>query len=311
MSVCRRFCAALVFLLIARGGEAQSNSESSFTMRVPVDEISLNFHVADSSGRPIAKLNAQDLQIMDNRVLQERIFMLEALEDLPLRAGFLFDISNSVLRDISFYRSVIAAYSQNLIRKNVDKAFVMQFDTEPFLKQRWTDVDLELRNGAAQVGPSPSRLVPYTSIYDALYIACRDQWNTKQAQQTGNFIVLFTDGEDNSSHAYLSEAVDMCQQKHVVIYIIDLQRSSRSSDGYKTMDALTKQTGGRLYLHLGLYDVFSALQQIEWEQRFQYHLVYKPANFRADGTFHYLKLRCLLPGAKVTSRTGYYAFARR
>ena len=47
-------------------------------------------------------------------------------------------------------------------------------------------------------------------MFDAIYKACRDKFSTRTAELTGNFIILFTDGEDNSSHVWEGEAVDMC-----------------------------------------------------------------------------------------------------
>jgi hypothetical protein len=49
---------------------------------------------------------------------------------------------------------------------------------------------------------------------------------------------------------------------------------------------------------------------MEAEQRNQCRLVYKPSNFKADSSFHRIKLQCSVPGARITIRSGYYAFAR-
>ena len=49
---------------------------------------------------------------------------------------------------------------------------------------------------------------------------------------------------------------------------------------------------------------------MEAEQRYQYHLVYKPEDFKADGSFHPIRLQCSVPGADINTRSGYYAFPR-
>jgi hypothetical protein len=49
---------------------------------------------------------------------------------------------------------------------------------------------------------------------------------------------------------------------------------------------------------------------MEEEQRNQYFLVYKPSELKTDESFHRIDLRCSVPGARIVSRFGYYAFAR-
>jgi len=287
-----------------------AQSVQPYTFRVPVDEISLRFHASDHSGKPLTQLTIGDLQLSDNRKAQSNIVTLQALQDLPIRAGFLFDISASLLQEVGFDRSIIETYASELLRKGVDQAFVMQFDTETFVTQSWTDLDAAIAAGSSSVGPRANRYAPLTAIFDSLYTTCRDQWKN-QSDSTGNFILLFTDGEDNASHAYLSEAVDMCQRKHVAIYIFDSSRSSHGSEGYKTMSDLAQQTGGRLFVHPRREDIWKDLQMMEAEQRNQYFLVYKPIELKRDGRFHRIDLQCRVPGARIASRSGYYAFESR
>ncbi len=297
-----------VFLFTSCFAQSVQTHAQPYTFRVPVDEISLRFHASDQSGKPLTQLTIGDLQLSDNGKVQTNIMTLQALHDLPIRAGFLFDISDSVLKEVEFDRSIIETYASQLLRKGVDQAFVMQFDTETLLTQSWTDLDPAIAAGSAAVGPRPNRYAPLTAIFDSLYTTCRDQW-INQSESTGNFILLFTDGEDNASHAYLREAVDMCQRGHVAIYIFDSSRSFHSSEGYKTMTDLAHQTGGRLFIHPRREEIRNDLKMMEAEQRNQYFLVYKPSGLTPDGSFHRIALRCQVPRARIASRSGYYAFA--
>ncbi|MGA8528211.1 MAG: hypothetical protein WB622_00755, partial [Acidobacteriaceae bacterium] len=142
------------------------------------------------------------------------------------------------------------------------------------------------------------------------YTTCRDQWNAGPDQPTGNFILLFSDGIDDASHAYLSEAVDMCQRTRTAIYAMVRSRRGQFSDGYRTLQDLTQQTGGRLFLNPHGSQILDDLRIMESEQRNQYRMVYKPTNFKADKSFHRIRLECSVPGAHITARSGYYAFPR-
>ncbi|WP_446745536.1 VWA domain-containing protein [Silvibacterium acidisoli] len=303
----RRLAVLCLCALACRAGRGQVQDQP-YTIRVSSDEISLRFHAADRDNRPLTQLQIRDLQLFDNDSLQQNIVLLKPLEDLPIRAGFLFDISASVLKDVWFYRSVVQLYASRILAQGVDKAFVTQFDTEPLTVQNWTDQPASITTGAASIGPRESRFDPLTAIFDSLYITCRDQFQAAQSETAGNFIVVFSDGEDDASHVYLSEAVDMCQRKHVSIYAFE---SGHSSEGHQALVSLSQQTGGRLFNHARREDIWKDLQTIEAEQKDQYFLVYKPTNFKADSSFHRLRLQSNITGAHIVARSGYYAFPNR
>jgi VWFA-related protein len=127
---------------------------------------------------------------------------------------------------------------------------------------------------------------------------------------TGNFILLFSDGVDDDSHVFLSEAVDMCQRTRTSIYAITYDHKSPFSDGQRTLEDLAHKTGGRVFYNPQGYWLWEDLQIIEAEQRNQYRLIYKPSDFKATGEFHRIKLGCSVKRAKIIARSGYYAFAR-
>jgi Ca-activated chloride channel homolog len=305
--------AAPCLLLPATAQSSQSPSDAPYTLRVPVDEIALTFHAADAAGKPLTHLTRNDLKLQDNGKRQDKIVMLQSYEDLPIRVGFLFDISASMYWSLPYNRSVIRTYASQLLRPATDRAFVMQFDTETLINQPWTNDPARIAAGAAAiptVDPHKPTHFPLTAIFDSLYKTCRDQWTSDTGEPTGNFILMFTDGLDDNSHAYLREAVDMCQRTRTVIYAIANGHESAFSEGRRTLTALTEQTGGRLFFNPQGSELLRDLAIMEAEQRTQYRLVYKPSNFKADSSFHTVHLRSSVPGARITARSGYYAFAR-
>jgi Ca-activated chloride channel family protein len=303
---------SLAFSIGARAQSSQAPPESGspFTLRVPVNEISLTFHASNGKGAPLTGLTVADLQLSDAGNPEHRIMMLQSYQDLPIRAGFIFDASASMLRYLQANQSMIFLYASQLLRKGVDRAFVMQFEAEPLLRQSWTDNDASIAAGAADIMELPGRL-PVTAIFDTLYRACRDQWKPGGDEATGNFILLFTDGEDDASHVYLSEAIDMCQRTRTAIYAIVNRRKSRSSEGQNTLQELASKSGGKVFFHPQGGQILEDLQTIEAEQRNQYRLTYTPSNFKADGSFHPIHLTSSVKGAQIVARSGYYAFPRK
>ena len=302
-------CSLLGAHCIAQSTQAASDNAPSYTLRVPVDEISLTFHAFDASGASLTHLTQNDLRIFDDGKPQSYIVMLESFVNLPIRAGFLFDTSASMMDDLATNRFILHIYASRLLRKGLDRAFVMQFDTETLITQNWTDDDARIAAGAAAVRMRQDHL-PITSIFDSLYTACRDQWSQDSGDATGNFILLFSDGLDDDSHAYLSEAVDMCQRTRTAIYAIINNSKSPFSAGQRTLEELVSKTGGRIFYNPQGNRIWEDLRLIEAEQRNQYRLVYKPVEFKANGEFHRVKIGCSIRGARVVARSGYYAFAR-
>jgi Ca-activated chloride channel homolog len=235
--------------------------------------------------------------------------MLEPYENLPIRAGFLFDTSASMMDDLETNRTLLRIYASRLLRKGTDKAFVLQFDTETLVRQNWTGDDAQIATGAAAVHMRGDHL-PITSIFNSLYKTCRDFWSADPGEVTGNFILLFSDGVDDNSHVHLSEAVDMCQRTRTAIYAISNTSKSPFSAGQRTLDDLASQTGGRVFFNPQGDRVWEDLQIIEAEQRNQYRLVYKPSDFVPDGKFHRIKVGCSIKGRRIATRSGYYAFPR-
>jgi hypothetical protein len=77
-----------------------AGSYCTVQLRIPVDEISLTFHASDPNGKPLTQLTARDLDLSDNGKRQSSVLMLQSLQDLPIRAGFLFDISASLSKRV-------------------------------------------------------------------------------------------------------------------------------------------------------------------------------------------------------------------
>ena len=89
-----------------------------------------------------------------------------------------------------------------------------------------------------------SRTGETTAIFDTIYGACRYQFGKIDHAASGNFILLFSDGEDNGSYLPLKEAVDMCRRTNTAIYAF---RAKEVSAGAATLAELASETGGRVF----------------------------------------------------------------
>jgi VWFA-related protein len=273
-----------------------------------VDEVDLTFHAIDAHGLPVNDLKLEDMKLLDDGKPPSRVLAFQALRDFPIRAGILMDTSVSVGEYLARNRAIAAEYAARLMRQKADQAFVMNFDFESRITQPWTNDASALLGGLRRITPDGVSRLGGTAIIDSVYRACLNQFGRLNSATTANFILLFSDGEDNASHAYLNEAVEMCQRTNTAIYVFRVHPESRFSDGPKTLAALATQTGGRVFKNEESdAAIYQDLQTIESDLRNQYRVIYKPASLKHNGSFHRVVLEGPKRVRKIIVRSGYYA----
>jgi VWFA-related protein len=70
---------------------------------------------------------------------------------------------------------------------------------------------------------------------------------------------------------------------------------------------MASATGGSAFYPQRIEDIANEFHKVEEELRSQYSLSYKPADFRADGSFRTIYLTSLRGAYTVHARTGYFA----
>jgi Ca-activated chloride channel homolog len=291
---------------------AGAQGAAPYSLSVAVDEVILTFHVADAHGLPVNDLKLEELRLLDNEKAPDRVLDFQLLRDFPIRAGILVDTSESMRGHLAEDRAISIEYAQRLLRRESDQAFVMGFGRLTRILQPWTGDANALSAGIREVRPSGEEGGKGTAIFDTVYRACRYQFGGVDHAASGNFILLFSDGEDNASSMGLKDAVDMCQRTNTAVYAFRAESgSSVGSTGPGTLAELALQTGGRVFrekeTEAGIYD---DLRSIEGDMRNQYRLVYKPVEMKHDGSFHRIVLVAPQRVDKVAVRSGYYAPVR-
>jgi Ca-activated chloride channel homolog len=283
---------------------AQSQNDQQFTITRQVNEVDLVFTVTDKHGHFIKDLGQSDFALLDDQKAPERVFSFTRQTNLPLRVGVLIDTSTSIRQRFKFEQQASIAFLQQTIKPQTDRGFVMGFDVTPDYKQDWTNNLDQLTSGIDALRPGGG-----TALYDAVYSACRDKLlNVARGQEpVRKAIVLISDGDDNQSHAYLDDAIKECQRAETIVYSISTNTSPSRDRGDDVLQKIADATGGRAFFPKSLEDMPSSFQAIQDELRSQYALVYKPADFKADGSFRTIYLFCLDRKYLVRARKGYFA----
>ena len=296
--------------LPAAGQQAQadpaqptSGDDNQFTIRRSVNEVYLEFAVTDKHGHFIKDLQQNQFALLDDHKAPAQVYSFTQQTNLPLRVGILIDTSTSIRTRFQFEQQAATSFLLEILRPASDRAFIEGFDVTPDYRQDWTNSVDALTAGIQSLRPGGG-----TALYDAVYSACRDKLLTARGQEpVRKAIVLVSDGDDNQSHAYLEDAIKECQRAETIIYAISTNVSPSRDRGDDILDKMAVATGGKAFFPTRIEEMPTSFSLIQEELRSQYALVYKPADFEANGAFRPIYLYCLDRRYTVRVREGYFA----
>jgi len=287
---------------------AQSSSETTgqappTIIRSTVNEVNVVFAVTDKHNHYVKDLKATDFRVLDNRMPPASIRSFASETNLPLRVGLLVDSSNSIRDRFRFEQQAAIEFLNQIIHPSRDEGFVLGFDTTPEITQDFTGSAEKLANGVRMLRPGGG-----TAMYDAIYGACRDKLEKKNAEGgVRRAIILLSDGEDNQSRVTRDDAIEEAERADVVVYTISTNVSGTKTRGDKILEAIADATGGRAFFPFKIEEVADAFSQIQEELRSQYAISFKPADFVADGKYRTIDIETLNKKYKVRGRKGYFA----
>jgi Ca-activated chloride channel homolog len=272
-------------------------------IQVDVTRVSLLYTVTDRKGRFVTNLTKEDFEVIDSKKAQT-VLEFNAESDLPLRLGILIDTSNSIRDRFKFEQDAAIEFLNNTIHANQDRAMLVSFDTKAELVSDLIGDTEKLATAIRQLRPGGG-----TSLYDAIFFACRDKLSQDQPKHKfRRAIVVVSDGDDNQSQYTRDQALEMAQKADVVIYGISTNISKVESDGDKVLKYLTAETGGKAFFPFKVEDLEQSFENIANELRHQYNIAYKPEPLKTDGLFHLIELRVKnRKDLVVHVRKGYYA----
>src|SRR5216117_3387655 len=231
---------AILFLLVAAVLpilEAQQDS-----LKVSVDSVNVQFTVTDRRGRFVPGLRAEDFVVEENGKRQElRHFARE--NELPLTIGMLIDTSPSVRPVFDEEKVTATGFLESILRPS-DLALVIGFDRSVTLVQDYTESSRRLKAAIEEL-----EIGGGTSLYDAVYLACREKLHREAGRKA---VILISDGEDTTSKTKFVEALIAAHQSDAVIYSISNRGGSflyrglgRGDPG--TLRKFSEETGGAMF----------------------------------------------------------------
>jgi VWFA-related protein len=306
----------MTLIAMAATGLWGGSAAAQESIRVDVNLVNVAFSVRDASGKLVNDLTKDDFEVMEDAAPQKIAFFAKSV-DVPLTLGLIVDASGSQEHFAKKHEQDLAVFLKDVLGLR-DRAFLVGFGNHIRLVSdfsrsgqemmgAWKIYDKDTRR-FPELGPKEDRDLG-TAFYDSIYYAVSE----KLAKENGRrALLLFSDGEDNSSSHDMMTAIETAQSANVLIFAIRYTEkqhgklTARNQYGIRVMDRISRETGG-LHIDAEKIDPHTYFRQIAEELRTSYELGYYPTNARNDDTFHKVVVRPKPPGLAVRSKTGYFS----
>ena len=287
--------------------------------RATVHLVNVSFSVRDSRGRFVNGLTRDDFDVVEDGVAQNIAFFARS-EDVPLTLGMVVDASPSQSSFLKTHEKDLRTFLHAALAPK-DRAFLVSFGDHLRLVADYSTPDRDLAAALMgydrlrdvseypELGPKEIRSGG-TAFYDAIYYATVQMLANTDARRRA--LVVFSDGEDNSSAHHMLDVIEAAQTHNVLLFCVRYTKvrnqrlTSRNKYGTSVMARIAKETGGADFDagDEGLAEDFKAIGE---QLRSAYELGYHSSNTSDDDTFHKISIRPKNPGITVQAKTGYYA----
>lgn len=215
------------------GGQqpASSQQPNTPTFSSNVKVVNVLASVRDKHGNIITNLTQSDFKLEQDGQPQT-IHYFAKDTNLPLILGLLVDTSMSQRRLIDAERTASYGFLNELMRPDMDKAFVIHFDWDVELLQDLTSshdkleaaldkLDAPQFDKASGTYPSGASGHPRgtggTDLYDAVFLASDELMRKQEGRKA---LILLTDGVDTGSKVSLDRAIETAQRANTLVYSI-------------------------------------------------------------------------------------------
>jgi Ca-activated chloride channel family protein len=295
-------------------------------IRVAVNLVNVAFSVRDARGALVDNLTKEEVEVYEDAVSQKISFFAKST-DVPLTLGLIVDVSGSQDHFSKQHEQDLEVFLKEVLGPK-DRAFLVTFGNHIRLISDFSQSGEEIIDRMKdyqgrgkgkgkdkhkhvvfpELGPAENRDLG-TAFYDSIYYSVTE----KLARENGRrALLLFSDGEDNSSSHDMMSTIETAQAENVVVYAIRYTEkehgklTARNKYGTSVMDRIAKETGGA-HIDAEITDPHTYFRQIAEELRTSYELAYYPSNTGKDEAFRKIVIRTKQAGIKVRTKTGYFS----
>ena len=284
-------------------------------IRVDVNLVNVGFTARDSRGALVNHLTKDDVALFEDDVPQKIEFFAKSA-DVPLTLALIVDVSGSQDHFGKQHEKDLEVFLKDVLGPK-DRVFLVCFGNHIRLVTDYTNSAGEIienyklfdkgKKHFSELGTDDTR-EDGTAFYDSIFYSVTEKLAEAGGRQA---ILMFSDGEDNSSSHNMMQAVETVQAGNVVFYAIRYtdekhgRLNSRNKYGIGVMDRIAKETGG-MHIDARETDPHEYFQQIAEELRTSYEVGYYPSSKNKDVGFRKITVKAKEDGVKVRTKTGYF-----
>lgn len=287
-----------VVRVVARGTDGTRaaasirTGELGYVDRVDVDAVQLAVVVTDREGRFVRGLPREAFRLFEDDKAQAITSF--ASENAPLELVAAVDVSQSMTDAMPQVKSAARAFLGAIGTRA--QVTLLAFNDNIFtLARRTTSPDARLR--------AVDRLAPWggTALYDAI-IKGVDMLGRQPGRRA---LIVFSDGEDQSSHAAMDTSITRVESTDAIVYPVGLGRANQVPSLRALLERLAKISGGRGLFPDRADDLQTAFDEILQDLSNQYLIGYQPTNQNRDGAWRRLRVDVNRADVRVRHREGY------
>jgi VWFA-related protein len=266
-----------------------------YVERVDVDVVQVTVTVADGHGKFVRNIPKSAFRVSEDGHPQTVNHF--ASEDVPLELVAAIDISGSMAPVMPKVKKAVKEFLGDVPPE--DQVTLLGFNDSIFTLTRKTTDPAERIKAVDRLAPWGS-----TALYDVLLRGVE-----MLGRQTGRkALVVFTDGEDQGSHATINDVERRLQSSDVTLYMIAQGRGVTLEPLKRVMERLSVPTGGRALFTDSIDELHTAFADLLDELSNQYLLGYQSTNSKRDDQWRKIKVE--VDGHHdVRARQGYRAMA--
>jgi len=283
-----------IVTLRTEGAPPAAATTFAFTVAADVNVVQVIAVVTDDKGRFVSGLGESDFHVFEDDAPQPVSHLIG--EGTPREVVVAVDMSSSMTDAMPQVRKAVRAFLGAL--RPDDQLTLLAFNDNVFTLAR-REIDIAARQRAVE------RLAPWggTALYDVL-LRAMDLLGHRKGRKV---LVVFTDGEDQSSRSSFADVERRAEVNDAPIYMIGQGRATTDAKLRDVLEKLARMSGGRAFHTDRIDELEPAFAQIVDELDNQYLLGYEPSNPARDGSWRRIRLEVEGPGRKVRARQGYRA----
>lgn len=304
------------FLAIALSIAAVAVHAQGPQIKVKVNLVSVSFVARDANGALVDNLTQDDVDIFEDAA-PEKISYFWKSADVPLTLGLVVDASGSQDHFAKQHKNDLEVFFKDVLGPK-DRVFLVGFGNHIRLVSDFSGSGADLLEDwkkyqkstgrFPEIGPIGENRDLGTAFYDSIFYSITEKLAGENGRRA---ILLFSDGEDNSSSHNMMTTIELAQLENVVVYAIRYTErahgklTARNKYGISVMDRVARETGGA-HIDAETTDPHTYFRQIAEELRTSYEVGYYPKAPLKDDTFRKIVIKPKREGITIRAKTGYF-----